>query len=165
VLEWARGESGRLDDVVVLGIGGSALGTVAVRTALLARDWNRAAAGSARRPPRLHVLDNVDPRAVRAVLDDVDLARTRFLVISKSGSTAETMAQYLAVRDRLRTAGLPVREHLAFVTDPEKGALRRIAAPRGSRRSRCRRTSAGASPSSPPWARCRRRCWGSTWTR
>ena len=131
VKEWARNESDRTDDVVVLGIGGSALGAVALRTALLARDWNALPAARRGDRPRLHVLDNVDPRAVRAVLDEVDLARARFLVISKSGSTAETMAQYLAVRTRLRGAGLPVREHVAFVTDPEKGALRKIAAAEG----------------------------------
>lgn len=131
VLAWARDESPRLDDVVVLGIGGSALGAVALRTALLARDWNALSLDARDGRARLHVLDNVDPRAVRAVLDQVQLARTRFLVISKSGSTAETMAQYLLVRDRVRAAGLPVREHVAFVTDPVKGALRRVAAAEG----------------------------------
>ncbi len=131
VRSWAKDEARRLDDVIVLGIGGSALGAVALRTALLARDWNALPVEARGGRPRLHVLDNVDPRAVRAVLDQVDLRRARFLVISKSGSTAETMAQYLVVRERIRAAGLPVREHLAFVTDPAKGALRRIAAAEG----------------------------------
>lgn len=131
VQSWARGEASRLDDVVILGIGGSALGAVALRTALLARDWNSWSVEARGGRPRLHVLDNVDPRSVRAVLDGVHLPRARFLVISKSGSTAETMAQYLAVRERLRGASLAVREHLAFVTDPEKGVLRRIAAAEG----------------------------------
>lgn len=128
---WARDEASRVDDVVVLGIGGSALGAVALRTALLARDWNALSLEARDGRPRLHVLDNVDPRAVRGVLDQVALPRTRFLVISKSGSTAETMAQYLLVRELVRGAGLPVREHVAFVTDPAKGALRRVAASEG----------------------------------
>ncbi|HSA54167.1 MAG TPA: hypothetical protein VLE53_00620, partial [Gemmatimonadaceae bacterium] len=52
---------------------------------------------------------------------------TRFVVTSKSGGTAETMAQYLVVRGRLEQKGLAPRDHLIFLTDPERGALRRIA--------------------------------------
>ncbi|MBX3133538.1 MAG: glucose-6-phosphate isomerase [Gemmatimonadaceae bacterium] len=127
VSDWASSARPGLDDVVVLGIGGSALGAVCLRTALLPRDWNARSSAQRNGRPRLHVLDNVDPRSVAGLLDLVNLPRTRVLVISKSGSTAETMAQYLLVRDRLRAAGLPLREHLAFITDPEKGALRRVA--------------------------------------
>jgi glucose-6-phosphate isomerase len=131
VLDWATAARRGLDDVVVLGIGGSALGTVCLRTALLPRDWNARSASQREGRPRLQVLDNVDPRSVAGLLDLVDLARTRVLVVSKSGSTAETMAQYLLLRDRLVAAGLPAREHLAFITDPVKGALRAIAAVEG----------------------------------
>lgn len=131
VQAWAREHTAGLDDVVVLGIGGSALGAMALRTALLARDWNAMSTEARGGRPRLHVLDNVDPRSVRAVLDGVHPARTRFLVISKSGSTAETMSQYLAVREALRAASLEARDHLAFVTDPERGVLRDIAAKEG----------------------------------
>jgi glucose-6-phosphate isomerase len=128
VLAWARSVAGRCDDVVVLGIGGSALGAVALRTALLPRDWNARSATQRGGRPRLHVLDNVDPRGVRGVLDQVDLRRTRFLVISKSGSTAETMAQYLLIRARVEAAGIAPADAFAFVTDPAKGVLRPIAA-------------------------------------
>jgi glucose-6-phosphate isomerase len=115
-------------DVVVLGIGGSALGPVALRTALRPPGWNflddRARGGK----PRLHVLDNVDPATMASLLDRLDLARTLFLVISKSGGTAETMAQYLIARGRLeRKLGERARERIVFVTDPERGVLRRIA--------------------------------------
>lgn len=127
VLDWAATARQGLDDVIVLGIGGSALGTVCLRTALLPRDWNARSLDQRDGRPRLHVLDNVDPRSVSGLLDLVDLPRTRVLVVSKSGSTAETMAQYLLVRDRLKAVGLPLREHLAFITDPAKGALRRAA--------------------------------------
>lgn len=127
VLDWAAGSRDGLEDVVVLGIGGSALGAVALRTALLPRDWNARTPEQREGRPRLHVLDNVDPRSVQGLLDVVNLAKSRVLVISKSGSTAETMSQYLLVRDRLRAAGLSPREHLAFVTDPTKGVLRRVA--------------------------------------
>ena len=118
---------GRHDDVVVLGIGGSALGPIALRTALRPYAWNTLDAAARGGHPRLHVLDNVDPVTIAALVGRLDLARTLFVVTSKSGGTAETMAQYLVVRERLATAGLPLAEHLVFVTDPKKGALRPIA--------------------------------------
>jgi glucose-6-phosphate isomerase len=127
VLEWAARAREGLDDVIVLGIGGSALGAVALRTALLPRDWNLRSTVQRDGRPRLHVLDNVDPRSLRDLLEVVPLAGARVLVISKSGSTAETMAQYLQVRAQLRQADRSLREHLAFVTDATRGALRAVA--------------------------------------
>jgi glucose-6-phosphate isomerase len=126
--EFAQRTKGRFDDVVVLGIGGSALGPIAIRTALLRPQWNALSASERGGWPRLHVLDNVDPRSIGALLDRLDLARSLFLVTSKSGGTAETMAQYLVVRGRLdRSVGASARDHLVFITDPAKGALRAIA--------------------------------------
>jgi glucose-6-phosphate isomerase len=125
VTRWARDRGIR--DVVVLGIGGSALGPIALRTALLPASWNSLAASARDGRPRLHVLDNVDPVTMAALLARLDLGATLFVVTSKSGGTAETMAQYLVVRGALEGAGRPPRDHLVFVTDPEKGALRRIA--------------------------------------
>jgi glucose-6-phosphate isomerase len=123
---------GRYTDVLLLGIGGSALGPIALRTALRPPAWN--ALPEARRDghPRLHVLDNVDPDTILATLGALDLAHTLVLVVSKSGGTAETMAQYLLVRQALDEAlGAAAREHLVFVTDPEKGSLRPIARAEG----------------------------------
>jgi glucose-6-phosphate isomerase len=126
--DFARKAKGRFDDVVVLGIGGSALGPIALRTALRPSGWNSLAGERRGGYPRLHVLDNVDPVTITALLDRLDLARALFIVTSKSGGTAETMAQYLVVRDRLDGAlRADGRDHLVFVTDPEKGALRAIA--------------------------------------
>ncbi len=129
VAVWASDRGIR--DVVVLGIGGSALGPIALRTALLPSGWNLLAAAQRGGRPRLHVLDNVDPATMAALLDRVELGATLFVVTSKSGGTAETLAQYLIVRGRLEEAGRAARDHLVFVTDPERGALRRIAAAEG----------------------------------
>jgi glucose-6-phosphate isomerase len=123
--QWAQERGAR--DVVVLGIGGSALGPIALRTALLPSGWNSLAASQRDGRPRLHVLDNVDPVTMSALLDRLELGATIFIVTSKSGGTAETMAQYLVIRERLESAGRPARDHVIFVTDPERGALRRIA--------------------------------------
>ena len=124
---FARGVHGRYEDVVVLGIGGSSLGAIALRTALLPPAWNARSGAQRGERPRLHVMDNVDPRTIAGLLEMIELSRTLVVVISKSGGTIETLAQYLVVRERLELAGLPVAQHLAFVTDPVKGALRAIA--------------------------------------
>ena len=122
-----------LTDVVVLGIGGSALGPIALRTALCAPQWNLLDDAARGGKPRLHVLDNVDPANISALLGRLELRHSLFVVTSKSGGTAETMAQYLIIRARLTTAlgDVAARERLAFVTDPEKGALRTIARAEG----------------------------------
>lgn len=83
------------DDVIVLGIGGSSLGG-----ATLCRLAD-AGFGPSAGAPRVRFLDNVDPWTFDALLARLDLGRTGFLAISKSGGTAETVAQTLAVLDRL----------------------------------------------------------------
>src|SRR5512146_673885 len=125
--DFAKAARGKFDDVIVLGIGGSALGPIALRTALLAPAWNSLTTEERRGNPRLHVLDNVDPRTIAALLDRLALERSLFVVISKSGGTAETMAQYLVVRERLAAKTKDPTGHLVFGTDPKKGALREIA--------------------------------------
>ncbi len=112
---WAR-------DVVVLGIGGSALGAKALYQAL----------APATPPARLHFVDHTDPVPVARLLGQLDPATTLVLVISKSGGTAETLAAFLIFRRWLADAlGEGWRNHVAVVTDPEKGALRAYARAHG----------------------------------
>lgn len=134
-LEVAGALEGRFDDVVVVGMGGSALGTVALRDALLDPGWNELGDSARGGRPRLHLLDNPDPDTVAGLLGRLDLARTVFNVVSKSGSTAETMALFLIVRERLREAVGPGRtaDHLIVTTDPRRGALREVADEEGIR--------------------------------
>lgn len=129
-LDFAKQARGRYDDVVILGIGGSALGPMALRTALRPSAWNLLPAEARGGFPRLQVLDNVDPETIAALLDRIDLSRTLFIVTSKSGGTAETMSQYMIVDDRVAKAGLKPAEHFVFVTDPAQGALRPLATDR-----------------------------------
>ncbi|MDX9702936.1 MAG: glucose-6-phosphate isomerase [Candidatus Auribacterota bacterium] len=113
-------------DFVVLGIGGSALGNIALHSALNHPFYNMLKTESR---PRLFVLDNVDPELISGALDVLPLEKTFFNVITKSGTTAETMSQYLIFQQM-------VKEHLGekafkrqflFTTDKEKGVLRKIA--------------------------------------
>ncbi len=131
IRNFADGIGQVFDTVVVLGIGGSALGTLALQHALLKPHWNELTDEQRDYYPRLYVLDNVDPTTIAPLLDRLDPARTLFNVVSKSGTTAETMAQFLIVQQRLRAAfGDDVdayRRHVLFTTDPEKGVLRELA--------------------------------------
>ncbi len=128
LLRFAEEARGRYDALLVIGIGGSALGTTALATALLPFFRNELSAQERGGFPRLYVLDNVDPDETEALFSHLDLTRTLVNVISKSGTTGESMASYLLVRERLEAAvgrdGL--RDHLVFTTDPFKGTLRKI---------------------------------------
>ncbi len=118
----------RFDDVVVLGIGGSALGTKAVMSALRPSWHNLVSPGDRNGLPRLFVLDNVDPDYVADHFELLNPERTCFLVISKSGSTVETASQFLVARDWLNANScLNYREHFILITDPEHGLLRELA--------------------------------------
>ncbi len=118
---------------VVLGIGGSALGNIATHGALNHCFHNLLPAEHPARngAPRIFVLDNVDPALLGDFFDVVgdELEETAFNVITKSGSTAETMSQFLHVRDRLRSRGGDPARQIIATTDPrpEKSLLRRIA--------------------------------------
>jgi len=92
---------GRCENFVVIGIGGSALGNTMLHQALTPPYYNLLPREK-RGGPRFFVLDNVDPTRLAALLDVVDLEETVFNVITKSGTTAETMAQFLVVAHELR---------------------------------------------------------------
>jgi len=125
ILEFVRTLDRSITDVLVLGIGGSALGPRALYRALLHR-WNDLLPPKRRPGRRLLFLENADPATVAATLDVVDLKRTLAVVITKSGGTAETLAQWLVVWERMAKAvgSKQVASRFVFVTDPAKGVLR-----------------------------------------
>lgn len=115
--------------LVVLGIGGSALGNIAVQTALNPYMYNLDE--TQRKGPRMFVFDNVDPAQFASFLNWADdkLDKTIFNVISKSGRTAETASQLLIIRrlliERLGSDGF--RNQVVATTDAKAGTLRTIA--------------------------------------
>ncbi len=129
--EWLRGFTA----VVQAGIGGSALGNLMVHGALLPPYWNELPEAK-RGGPRFYLADNVDPRDNRTVWNLIEPEKTAFIVISKSGSTAETMANFLFFWDRLKVELGPKRaaEHVLVITDEEKGVLKPFADEIGCRR-------------------------------
>lgn len=116
-----------VENFVVLGIGGSALGNIAVHSALNHPFYNDLPR-SKRVAPRLFVIDNSDPDLNAGLLETLDPASTVYNVISKSGTTAETMASFLSVRAHLqKTLGdAALAQHIILTTDPTGGFLRQI---------------------------------------
>lgn len=113
---------GRFRNIVHLGIGGSSLGPKAIFSALKDPLHNVSS------EPRLFFMDNVDPELMLSILKNINPEETLFTVVSKSGGTAETAAQFMVVYDLLkRTLGERRKGHLVLITDPEKGVLRRLA--------------------------------------
>lgn len=107
-----RIDRGEIKDVVILGIGGSALGITCLRDALKGMTWNFHG------KPRVFVLDNLD--LVDEVEPILEMNKTLFVVISKSGGTLETMEQYEYFSKKAP------QENFVFITDPAKGRLRKL---------------------------------------
>ncbi len=115
------------DAFVVLGIGGSALGPMAVFQALCHLRHNELKRNQ-RKAPKFYVEDNVDPERMKSLFDILDLDKTVFNVITKSGSTSETMSQYLIIMNLLKEKyGDKANEHIIATTDAKNGNLIKIA--------------------------------------
>ena len=132
VKEFASQVKGNFDNILVLGIGGSALGGIAVTEALLKPYWNLLTAEQRNGLPRIFFLDNIDPDSITGLLNILDLKKTLVNVITKSGSTAETMSQFMIVKDRLeKELGNDYRKNIVATTDKKTGILRQIAEQEG----------------------------------
>ena len=129
VLQMAGSFQGKCDDFVVLGIGGSALGGIALFHALCHPLHNLVSKSDRGGTPRVFFLDNVDPTTFSSVLDFINMERTIFNVITKSGSTAETVSQFLIICQMIteRLGKESVREHLVVTTGVKGGQLRALA--------------------------------------
>ncbi|TBH20473.1 glucose-6-phosphate isomerase [Thermus thermamylovorans] len=111
-----------VEDYVLLGIGGSALGPKALEAA-----FNESGV-------RFHYVDHVEPEPVRKLLRTLDPRKTLVNAISKSGATAETLAALLIFLNWLqKSLGEGWRRHLVLTTDPQRGALRALAEREGLR--------------------------------
>jgi glucose-6-phosphate isomerase len=109
-------ETVRPTDILFLGIGGSSLGPISLLQALKHRTQPE---------PRFHFQENPDPTDWRLTLSHLDPARTVVVIVTKSGTTFETMAQALLALEWLGKARWPTQ--VVAVTDPAKGDLRTFA--------------------------------------
>jgi glucose-6-phosphate isomerase len=104
-------------DVVFLGTGGSSLGG---QTLAQLGGYGVAGVGLLRDPPRIHFMDNLDPDSYAALLQRLPLRTARFVAVSKSGGTGETLMQSIAALDALKRAGRDPYDHMLGVTEPER---------------------------------------------
>lgn len=111
-----------LEDFILLGIGGSALGPKTILDALSPMH-------NLRRHPRVFIYENVDPLSLRNILEMVDLSKAAVNVITKSGTTAETMSSFMVLYEKMKGH----KGNIIATTDPEKGFLRKIALDDGLR--------------------------------
>ena len=127
VKEYAAMTHGHFENILVLGIGGSALGGMAVCEALLKPYWNFLTEEQRNKFPRIFFLDNVDPDQINGLLDILDLNKTLVNVITKSGDTAETMSQFMILKNKLQEElGDNYVRHIVSTTDRNIGILRQI---------------------------------------
>lgn len=97
------------DYFVVLGIGGSALGTICLKNALKPRDHEK-----------LFVIDNIDPDFIKEIENKIEIKKTLFIVVSKSGNTLETLSQFFYFRKKITDQKLDEKKHFVFITGAKK---------------------------------------------
>lgn len=117
---------------VVLGIGGSALGPIAVQQAINHPYYNELPREKRGGYPKLYVADNVDPERLVYLFETVDVTKCLFNCISKSGSTSETMSQFMIIKEMLeKKLGKDANKNIVCTTDKENGNLIKIAKQEG----------------------------------
>jgi len=109
-----------IDNLVVLGIGGSALGITTLFKALKSPYHNRLSRDERGGVPRLFVMDNIDPDTFTEMMRICPPENTLYNVISKSGGTSETISQFLIILDQLKRTMPPSKfeDHVVVTTSP-----------------------------------------------
>ena len=132
IISYGDGIRAVADSYVVLGIGGSALGAIAVNAALLHLRHNELSKEK-RKAPKIYVEDNIDPERMASLFDVIDVKTAYFNVITKSGETSETLSQFLTVYDALiKAVGKEeAKKHIAVTTTIGKGTLYELAVKEG----------------------------------
>ncbi len=124
----AKALQSEFEDFILLGIGGSSLGARALKEALIHPEWNLLSQENRKGHPRVFILENIDPYSFSSVLETIDIKRSIFNVVSKSGKTVETISQFSIAKDLLvKAVGNDWKKHIVITTDPLSGPLRKIA--------------------------------------
>jgi glucose-6-phosphate isomerase len=108
-------------DIVILGTGGSSLGG---QTIAQLAGFNVPGVGVLRDPPRIHFIDNLDALSFETMLGRLPLETSRFVSISKSGGTAETLMQTIAVMSALKAAGADLSKAMLGISEPARAGKR-----------------------------------------
>ena len=123
-----------IENLVLLGIGGSALGTETIFNALLHpfHNYDKKVRG---KKPRYFIVDNIDPHKINAIIEIIkpEIKKTLLVVISKSGETPETISQFMIFKELMKKGSGDFQERIILITDKEKGILNKIAKKDGYR--------------------------------
>lgn len=120
------------ENLVILGIGGSALGTTALVTALRSKFYNIMTKRGRGNRPRIFVMDNIDPDTFKKMTKLCPPQKTLYNVISKSGNTAETMSQLMIVVEAIekKFGKDAVKKHVVVTSNPRgQGAAKSLLHP------------------------------------
>ena len=120
VLEFEVLTNKKYSTIVLIGIGGSSLGPKCILQAL-----------GGKTDKKVYIVDNIDPDEILSVSVKLNFEETLFLVVTKSGTTHETIATYLYFRDKTDYFGLEAAKHFVFITDPVNGYLRNLSKKEG----------------------------------
>jgi len=119
---------GKWDDLVVIGTGGSVIAARSLFTALSHHQYNQLDAKT-RKGPRVFFCANPDPDALVDLFESLDLKKTLFQVVSKSGTTVETLAMFMHLQEALKKKGgkNALSSQVVITTEREKSPLAEIA--------------------------------------
>ena len=133
IKDYAEQMKDKAEAFVVLGIGGSALGPICVQQAINHPFYNELPREKRNGYPKLYVADNVDPERLSCLFEVINPEECLFNCVSKSGSTSETMSQFMIIKEMLeeKLGKEKAAEHIVCTTDKEKGNLIKIAAEEG----------------------------------
>lgn len=125
ILKMVSQVKNKFDTLLVLGIGGSALGNIALQTALKDKFWNSLSKQQRKGYLKLYVFDNVDPDTAKSLLNHIDLKKTLINVISKAGDTAETLATFFVFYNELikKVGKEKAKKHIIITTGTKSGFL------------------------------------------
>lgn len=119
VEEKARALHETFTHFVVLGTGGSSLGAKTLC------DLKNNPFGAQKH--HIHFLNNVDSHTIEQLLTSLDLDKTCFISVSKSGTTAETLCQTLCIMKALEIKGMDVKKHFEILTEDKDSPLTQLA--------------------------------------
>ena len=117
----------RFEYFIVLGVGGSALGAKVIFNSLCSSVHNMLSKEE-RKVPKFFVLDNIDPVEIDEYLSVIEPEKTLINVVSKSGTTTETMMHFLTFYEKIKkcVGEKNVNEHFVFITDKKQGILHEL---------------------------------------
>ena len=119
--------------IIVVGIGGSSLGAKAIHQALHHTYWNDISNQNRGDIPKMHFLENVDPEQTFELLSVINLSQTLVVVVSKSGNTPETLANFAILRKKLisKHGKNNFAQHIIAISESGNGALHTLAEKEG----------------------------------